>query len=316
MSKRSPTPPSMVVFTGKGGSGKSTLSVCLAVHAVQRNLSVRVLSLDLAHSTSMILKEVLECEEADRSRGGLEVIEPDYEALSRTWLAELSGQVEERYRYLTSLNLGGFIETIRLSPGVHEHILCRELYRELGRPSIDGNSPGLLLLDMPATSSFLNLVSYVLSAEKWLMALGELHRRIQVDHRFERSVVGIEGEEPVEAGRGLSEKLVTVRELISRIKEAFSAPSTAFVSVVNPEPLSVAQAVDTKRLLHKAGAELRLIVLNRWTEAAQAGAAYDELVEKLPGVRKETVSLLEKEGLDLEGCREVGARIWKRLELS
>ena len=321
-----PTNPTRVFFAGKGGVGKSTCCVALAAHLVDIGASVRVVSLDRAHSLSALAGPLIEALKRRRIGENLEIHEPHFDQLASAWLGGISKEIRQRYRYLAPLNLESFADVVRWSPGVHEHLVLRVLADDLLKGS---KSWDILLVDLPATASFHNLINYVLSAEKWTQALSKLQKRIRRSERWaskvhdtdalsrEHDPPEVEGKGQRNGGgkssrRGLDEKLEELGDRFQGIRGALTSVESAFVAVVNPDHLSRAEVLEGGLVLSRLGTGFRLVVNNR---SGPQGHSLSELAKRLTSPPS-ALTWPRARGLakgDPDKLASLGEALWARL---
>ena len=323
MTKRSshPPTPTRVFFAGKGGVGKSTCCVALAAHLVGTGASVRVVSLDRAHSLSTLTGALMEALRRREMGENLEIHEPHFDELASSWLGGLSREIRQRYRYLAPLNLESFADVVRWSPGVHEHLVAQVLADDLIRGS-ESRVP--LLVDLPATASFHNLINYVLSAEKWTQALRKLQNRIRRSERWASKVhdtaaLSREDDSPggeprgrLDSRRELDEKLDELGGRFQGIRRALTSASSAFVAVVNPDELSREEILEGGAVLRRLGTGFRLVVNNR---SEPQGGSILEFAKRITSPIA-ALSWPRARGLaggDPDELATLGAAVWARL---
>jgi arsenite-transporting ATPase len=302
--KRGIQRPGRVFFTGKGGSGKSTCCVAVACFLSGRGEKVRILSLDPAHSIRLIMDQAARLSgdpEGCRFLKGLDVDEPDFEEIGRRWLSDISSSVRSRYRYLAALNLDAMADLIKRSPGVSEHIISRTMWTKL----VSSPFAGITLVDMPATASMQGLVYYILSSTGWIASLKKLHAGIRSRETWKPS----SGEE----GDPLGGRIDSLDAMLADLSKLIRDDRTAFIGIVNPEPLSIGEAASLSRVLEKASARFRLLVLNKWRDRVDDGLApaLGKLKSGLPAARVDVADFDKRDPLDLyAGAGEI---IWKSL---
>jgi anion-transporting ArsA/GET3 family ATPase len=309
--------PRFVFFAGKGGTGKSTLCVSLACHlASRRSGKARILSMDAAHSARLILERIRGAEKAPGGRvlSGIAALEPDFDELTREWLAGISSEIRSRYRYLTTLNLEATADVVKHSPGVREHIMCGVLHETLVEEPFDG----LTLVDMPATASSSGFIHYVLASRKWLRSLKELNESIAGDEKWRRSAGrGGPGGGSKDRGEELTRKLGAMGSVLDRTAGLLAAPETAFVGVLNPDRLSASEAGITLAALEKAGTGFRLLARNKWHEEGKEAGVIGPAGSGLDAVPTVTIPAVELESeRPFEAYAEIGERLWKSLDAS
>ncbi len=158
---------------GKGGVGKSTLSVLAALKLSLNGNRTRLVSLDPAHNLSDIL-EIDIGSKPKRIRDNLEAQEVDVDDWIRRYLKGIEKQLQSSYRYLSSLNLDKQFSTIKLAPGMEEYGML------LAMQDIIDKSKGFeyIIVDMPPTGLALRFFNLPRLSILWLEKLLELRKEI------------------------------------------------------------------------------------------------------------------------------------------
>ncbi len=165
---------SVFVFLGKGGVGKTTLSLALGCAFRQIDTPVRVVSLDPAHN----LKDL-----ASRTRCGplpeLEEVDLDQELETRR--QKLGKQFRRRFPLHELLAGVSPEDLVRVLPGMEEEVMLDVLQRVLFSPSEAGE---VRVLDFPPTGYALRVLRWVTWHRWWVHALRRLRERIVERKRF------------------------------------------------------------------------------------------------------------------------------------
>mgnify|MGYP006290020581 FL=1 len=142
----------IIIYTGKGGVGKTSVAAATGVRLAQEGYKTVVISTDLAHSLSDSFELALEHEPTP--------------VIDNLWAQELNPQreLEESWdsiynymvKYLKTMGLKDvFAEELTLIPGMEELFSLLEIYDHYKSGKFDA-----LILDCPPTASTLRLLSF------------------------------------------------------------------------------------------------------------------------------------------------------------
>lgn len=263
---------------GKGGVGKSTLSVLTALAHARAGKRVLLLSLDPAHNLGDILASTFGdtpvripgVVPAD-SKGHLDVIEPDVDRWIARYLEDVQQRVRENYRYLTALNLDQYFRVLRHSPGLEEFAL-RAVFQDALRRCAGHD---LLVVDMPPTALALRFFASPTLSGAWTDELLRLRREIKEKREI---ITRIRlGKKTVEQDRVLT-RLEEERETNASLKARFSDFRITHVTiVVNPDTLSWMEARRSVDALSAIDIPCGGLVVNRWTEGSDLATLPPEI---------------------------------------
>lgn len=170
----------IILISGKGGVGKTTVAAATGVAAAARGYRTLVLSFDLAHS----LTDSFDLDEAlFMQHQGLPVA-----VAERLELQEIDVQAEierywsEVYRYTAALMIGGGLdavvaEEVAIMPGMEDIVALLRLNQCVTKDTYD-----VIVLDCPPTSEALRFVSFS-STLDWYA-----RKRLKVDRQFAKLV--------------------------------------------------------------------------------------------------------------------------------
>jgi len=242
----------LLLYTGKGGVGKTTTAAVTAAHAARRGLRVLVVSADAAHSLGDVLDEPLG--PTPRSvAAGLDACEVDARhEIERHW-----GRVRE---YVVSLLRHQGIdevvaEELALLPGADElaTLVCVEEHAASGRYD-------LIVVDCAPTGSTLRLVSLPEVAHggmRWLLRLQRAASHIA--EPIARGLVGA----PIPKAEVFAEAERLFFKTLRALRDRLLSEQTSVRIVVTPESMVIDEA--RRALTDLALFELRTdaVVMNR-----------------------------------------------------
>jgi arsenite-transporting ATPase len=297
--------PRVLLFTGKGGVGKTTAAAATATLAAKRGLKTLIVSTDTAHS----LADALGVEPGEIAPG-LHLHQVDTQkTLERHW-----GELQEYARgVLTELGLDEITsEEITILPGAEEIIALLELREHAREGRWD-----VIVVDCAPTAETLRLLALPEALEWHMTRLMPVGRKImKIISPFVRSVahVSAPGEEVMSAGERLHRGLLEVRELLT-------GEHASVRLVLTPESVVLAEARRTLTSLNLYGYRVDAVIANRvfpsegadeWR--AQWVAAQSKLLaeaeESFAPLPIHVVPYLPAEPVGKDALAEVGAAMY------
>jgi arsenite-transporting ATPase len=239
--------PRVLLFTGKGGVGKTTAAAATATLAAERGLKTLIVSTDTAHS----LADALAVEPGEIAPG-LHLHQVDTQkTLERHW-GELQGYARG---VLSELGLDEITsEEITVLPGAEEVIALLELREHAREGRWD-----VIVIDCAPTAETLRLLALPEALDWHVTRLMPVGRRlVKVVAPFVRGVakVSAPGEDVMEAAERFHRGLMEVRELLTG--------DTASVRLVlTPESVVLAEARRTLTSLSLYGYRVDAVIANR-----------------------------------------------------
>ncbi|WP_219511197.1 ArsA family ATPase [Nonomuraea ceibae] len=246
--------PRVLLFTGKGGVGKTTAAAATATLAARRGLKTLIVSTDTAHS----LADALAVEPGEVAPG-LHLHQVDTQrSLERHW-----GELRDYARgLLAELGLDEITsEELTVLPGAEELIALMELREHAREGRWD-----VIVVDCAPTAETLRLLALP-EALDWhvnrLMPLGR--RLLRVAAPFVRGVarVSAPGDEVVGAAERFHRGLMEVRDLLT-------GGHASVRLVLTPESVVLAEARRTLTSLNLYGYRVDAVVANRVFPAGDA----------------------------------------------
>jgi len=176
----------LILFGGKGGVGKTTCAAALAVHVAKTRRTL-VASLDPAHNLGDVLEKRLNGtpKEVD---SGLWACEVNMDAAIARYLSDSSDRLKQMYGHLKVINLEGYLDALKLSPGIEEYATLQALQELLQKA--DGQYD-VVVFDTPPTGLTLRVLALPSVSLMWGERLMKLRREI-LDKR--RTIENIQGE--------------------------------------------------------------------------------------------------------------------------
>ncbi|NUP69045.1 MAG: ArsA family ATPase [Nonomuraea sp.] len=297
--------PRVLLFTGKGGVGKTTAAAATATLAAERGLKTLIVSTDTAHS----LADALAVEPGEIAPG-LHLHQVDTQkTLERHW-----GELQDYARsVLGELGLDEITsEEITVLPGAEEVIALLELREHARQGRWD-----VIVIDCAPTAETLRLLALPEALDWHVTRLMPVGRKlVRLVSPFVRSVarVSAPGEEVMSAAERFHRGLMEVRELLTG--------DTASVRLVlTPESVVLAEARRTLTSLNLYGYRVDAVIANRVFPAGGADewranwvAAQSRLLaeaeESFAPLPIHTIPYLPAEPVGRHALAEVGAALY------
>jgi arsenite-transporting ATPase len=264
--------PHTIVSLGKGGVGKTTVSLRLAVELAEEGREVLVASLDPAGHLLEYLGlpgPLVEKRIAPRLRA----VQYSIEQVAKRVAEEYALLLQRLAPALEALGgMGDVKKAVMEAPGFEEEVFLRVLEDLYRRGDVD-----VVVIDTPPTGVALRVVALPRLHTFWARRLLRLRERI-VSIKY--AIANAMGRE-VEPSDPVLDKLREVIERYSRLHEEITSPArTSFVVVATPEPLPVYEARVVSQRLRELGTGLEMIVANRVLGERAEGLGLRETEEK------------------------------------
>jgi arsenite/tail-anchored protein-transporting ATPase len=244
--------PRTILYTGKGGVGKTSVAAATARRCARDGLRTLVLSTDPAHSLSESLEAELGAEPAqvsDRLWGqevqAQEEMERNWSAMQE-WLGDLL--IDQGVDRISA-------EELTVPPGADElfSLLALKRHHEAGEFDV-------LVVDCAPTGETLRLLSFPDVARWWLDKVFPFERQIMAAARpIVRSVLDVPmpGSAVIEDVRGLVGNLIAMNEILRDRERA------TIRLLMNPEKMVIGEAMRTFTYLNLYGYLTDAVVVNR-----------------------------------------------------
>ena len=299
----------ILLYTGKGGVGKTSVAAATAVLAAKRGIRTLIVSTDIAHSLADALDTPVG-PEPRQIADNLWAHEPDvFFNISRYWRTIQS--------YFSSLfSWGGLdevmAEEMTVLPGMDE--LGNLLW--IG-DHVDKGDYDLIVVDAAPTGETVRLLSLPEASRWWIEKIAPIGRRVQkLGGPVLRRIVGVPlpSDEVYESAEQLLTRLRHVHDLLAD-------PERSSVRLVlNLERVSIQEAQRSFTYFHLYGFPTDLIVANRVLPVAsgeyfeawrEAQARYLPMVEQqFAPVPVRTIPYFDQEMVGLARLEELGTALF------
>jgi arsenite/tail-anchored protein-transporting ATPase len=242
----------IVLFTGKGGVGKTTIASATALRIAARGRKTLIMSTDPAHS----LADAFDADLSDEPR----------EIVRNLWAEQLDAQqrLEENWREIRDhavrvLDWAGLgaveAEELSVIPGLDELFSLADVKRHHDEDPYD-----VLVVDCAPTGETLRLLSLPDIIQWYMERIFPIERRVMgalrpVARRM--TDLPLPGDDVYAAVRRFYDKLDGVRRVLS------DGATTSVRLVVNPERMVIAEAKRTFTYLNLFGYRVDAVVANR-----------------------------------------------------
>jgi len=253
----------VIIYTGKGGVGKTSVAAATAVKLAEQGYRTLILSTDAAHSLSDSFQVALGSEPVRISERlwGVEVdslreTEKHWGAV-RNWLSGL----------MSWANLNDITtEEMLVFPGMEELFSLLEIRRHATSGDYDA-----IIVDCAPTGETLRLLSYPNLLRWWLEKVFPYERRLLKVVRPVAKVVAGGLELP---GDNVLDSLASLVRQLEKLQKIIIDPAMTSVRVVvNPEKMVIAEARRAFTYLNLYGFNTDAIIVNR-VLPAEAGTGY------------------------------------------
>ncbi len=255
----------ILLFTGKGGVGKTTAAAATAIHAAQQGYKTLVLSTDPAHSLSDALNIPLSPEPVEIAPNLYGQEFDVYYSMKKYW-GNMREMMRTIFRWQGMENV--VAEELSVLPGMEEasaFLWIDRFYHE--------NEYDLLVIDSAPTGETLTLLSLPQVMKSWLTKAFPGQRfAIKTVGAVLRRTVDI----PLDKGY---EELETLFDKLEGIQKIFHDPEiTSIRIVVNPERMVIQEAKRAYTYLQLYGYNVDAIIVNRILPEKGGGKLFQKYV--------------------------------------
>lgn len=259
-----------VIFVGgKGGVGKSTSSVAIALEAAKRGYKTLLISTDPAHNIGHIF---------DKKIGGkirsiaenLDALEIDPERETEIYIKNVKNNIKDTVQPTMMEEVHRQLDTAKASPGADEAALFDKLISIIIEESVHYDK---LVFDTAPTGHTIRLLSLPELMGIWIEGL--LKKRGKTQETYTRL---LHDGEPVE-----DPIFDVLSERQNRFKQAreimLDGEQTGFVFVLNPEKLPIIETKNAIEMLDQYHLHVRTLIINRVLPGDESGGFFQQRKE-------------------------------------
>ncbi|MCC5932566.1 MAG: ArsA family ATPase [Cyclobacteriaceae bacterium] len=257
----------IILFTGKGGVGKTTIAAATALQAAKNGYKTLVISTDPAHSLSDAFDKILGPEPLQVTENLFAQELDVYYSMKKYW-----GNI--RQLMITVFKWRGIqnalAEEMSALPGMEEASAFLWIEKYYTEKAYD-----LIIIDSAPTGETLTLLTLPQVTKWWVTKALPLQRfAIKNVGRVARLATGI----PVDRGY---EELENIFEKLENIQKIFSDPAICSIRIVaNPERMVINESKRAYTYLSLYGYNVDALIVNRVWQAGKTPDVFKELIDK------------------------------------
>lgn len=257
----------IILFTGKGGVGKTTIAAATAMKAARDGKKTLVISTDPAHSLSDALDIELEPEPTEIAPNLWGQEFDVYYSMQKYW-NNMRHLMRAIFRWQGIDNV--VAEELSVLPGMEEASAFLWLEKYYQEDEYD-----LIVIDSAPTGETLTLLSLPQIAQSWIMkAFPGRKFAMKTVGKGIRMVTGV----PLDKGL---EEMETLFDKLQTIQQVFLKPEICSIRIVaNPERMVVREAKRAYTYLQLYGYNVDAVVVNRILPEEAAGTVFAKYLEK------------------------------------
>lgn len=254
----------IIIFIGKGGVGKTTLSVSISSFFATLKRKVYLVSLDPAHNLFHFMG-IDSHDPVVEINNYLVMEEFDSDHYIKRYLKHTSEIMKDTYKHLSILNLEGMFDILKHSPGMSEYAMIHALYELIQKCKTSVN---YLVIDTPPTGLSMRLFTIPTTTLIWLEKLKDMRMKILNRRRQVRHIKGSDtlwSRLAVEKEKDpVFSELITQEEILRDLLDLFKNQEICkIVLILNYDELSIKEGIEVLRELKDLNIAVSLIVFNK-----------------------------------------------------
>ncbi len=254
------------IVTGKGGTGKTTLSCALGLAYAELGYRTLVVSIDFAQNIDDVLGMKLQDKPREVIKN-LFALRIDIDKEIDTYMSEISKRLSSTFPHWSAYNLDKYLTILKYMPGVEEHVVVSKLMNLLEQcENFD-----VVVVDTPPTGVAARLLALPEAMRRWLEKLVELRQEII---RLRQALHKLEHDDPI---------LSTLHHDLEKYSKLSNLLRTnCKISIVTTlERLPVLEALRILKVLRELGLRVHSIILNKYSESSNRKAILDMLLREV-----------------------------------
>jgi arsenite/tail-anchored protein-transporting ATPase len=253
----------VIIYSGKGGTGKTTISSCSAVALARQNKKVLIMSSDPAHSLSDVFNMKI-------SRNEPQKIEHNLYGLEVDTIYELKKNMSGFQKFVSSSykNKGidsGMATELTTQPGLDEIFALSRLLDEAQSGKWD-----VVVLDTSPTGNTLRLLAY-----PEIIIGGNMGKQFFKLYKSMSSIARPLSGNSIPDDDFFNEVNVLLKQM-EDINKFILSPEVTFRLVLNPEKLSILETKRAYTFVHLYGINIDAIVINKILPTSKTVGEYFE----------------------------------------
>jgi arsenite/tail-anchored protein-transporting ATPase len=252
----------IILFTGKGGVGKTTTAAATAMQAAQQGIKTLIISTDPAHSLSDALNVKLQPEPMEIMPNLFAQEFDVYYSMEKHW-GSMRNLMQTIFRWKGVKNV--VAEELSVLPGMEEAsaFLWLEKYYTEGTYE-------LIVIDSAPTGETLTLLSLPQVAKSWMTkAFSAKNMAVKTVTKGVRLFTGV----PLDKGL---EELDEMFNKLESIQKVFLNPEICSIRIVtNPERMVIKEAQRAYSYLQLYGYNVDAVIVNRILPESASGGTFD-----------------------------------------
>jgi arsenite/tail-anchored protein-transporting ATPase len=235
----------IILYLGKGGVGKTTISAATAVHSASLGKRTLVVSTDLAHSLADCLNRPLTSEPTEIAPNLWAQEVNVLDEMRRSW----SKLQETMSKLLRQRGMDAVMaEELALIPGMDEIVSLINIYRNAQQGNFE-----VVVIDAAPTGETVRLLSMPDTFQMYAGRLNSLQNSLA--RPFLKAVIPTT--EILDAVQVLNERVKTLREVLT------NPDISSYRPVVNPERMVIKEALRAETYLALFGYPIDAVICNR-----------------------------------------------------